>query len=202
MIKLYGMSGSGNCYKPALLMSHLNIRYQWIEIDVLGGATRKPEFLALNANGKVPLLEISPEQRLAESNAMLCYLAEGSDWLPQDQWQRAKVMEWLFFEQYSHEPNIATVRFWIKYNGKRRLWRDRIAQTLEKGYAALTVMEQRLAQSDWLVADRPSIADIALYAYTHVAHQGDYDMNRFPAIQAWMQRLSAIPRHLPMDDAE
>lgn len=202
MLKLYGMSGSGNCYKPVLLMAHLGLRHQWVEVDVIGGGTRQPEFLALNPNGKVPLLELEPGKTLSESNAMLTYLAEGTAWLPEDRWARAKVMEWLFFEQYSHEPAIATVRFWVKYLGKRRLWRDKITQTMDKGYAALQVMEQRLAQSAFLTGEQPTIADIALYAYTHVAHQGGYEMNRFAALQAWMARVAALPGHVVMPDAE
>lgn len=202
MLKLYGMSGSGNCYKPVLLMAHLGLRHEWVEVDVIGGGTRRPEFLALNPNGKVPLLEVEPGKTLSESNAMLCYLADGSDWLPKERWARAKVMEWLFFEQYSHEPAIATVRYWVKYLGKRRLWRDKIAQTMEKGHAALRVMEQRLGRSPWLAGAQPTVADIALYAYTHVAHQGGYEMDRYPAIQRWLARVAALPNHVVMPDSE
>ena len=202
MLKLYGMSGSGNCYKPVLLMAHLGLRHEWVEVDVIGGGTRRPEFLALNPNGKVPLLEVEPGKTLSESNAMLCYLAEGTDWLPKEPWARAKVMEWLFFEQYSHEPAIATVRFWVKYLGKRRLWRDKIAQTMEKGHAALQVMEQRLGRSPWLAGAQPTVADIALYAYTHVAHQGGYEIDRYPAVQRWLARVAALPSHVEMPDSE
>ena len=124
--RLYGMSGSGNCWKPAVLMQHLDMPFEWVEVDIVNGASRTPAFLSMNPNGKVPLLEVEGRY-LAESNAMLCYLADGTPWLPQDRWARARVMEWLFFEQYSHEPHIATVRYWIRFLGKAEAWADRIA---------------------------------------------------------------------------
>lgn len=192
MIKLYGMSGSGNCWKPALLMKQLNQPFEWIEINILKGESRTQEFLALNANGRVPLLEVDG-RRLAESNAMLCYLAEGSELFPADRWQRAKILEWLFFEQYSHEPYIATVRFWIHFLHKQEEWKDKIAEAMKKGYAALGVMEQQLKKTAFLAGDSYSIADIALYAYTHVAHQGGYDLSTYPAVNAWMARVEAQP---------
>ena len=188
-IKLYGMSGSGNCYKPALLMRQRGIEFQWQEVDVMGGETRSPAYIAKNPNGKVPLLELQPGEYLAESNAMLCYLAEGSDFLPTHQLTRARVMEWLFFEQYSHEPYIATVRFWVHYAGKGQEWREKIAQTMVKGHAALAVMEQRLGRSPYLACGHYTIADIALYAYTHVAHQGGYQLDRYPALRRWLARV-------------
>lgn len=190
MIKLYGMTGSGNCWKPAILMKQLNQPFEWVEINILKGESRTQEFLALNANGRVPLLDVDG-RHLAESNAMLCYLAEGSDLFPSDRWQRAKILEWMFFEQYSHEPYIATVRFWIHFLRKQDEWQDKIAEARKKGYAALGVMEQQLKRTAFLAGDHYSIADIALYAYTHVAHQGGYDLSTYPAINAWMKRVEA-----------
>lgn len=200
-LRLHGMTGSGNCYKPALLMRQLGIPFEWVEVDIIKGGSRTPEFLALNPNGKVPLLEVvdgGERRTLAESNAMLCYLAEGTRLLPEDRWPRAQVMQWLFFEQYSHEPFIATVRFWVKYLGKRDEWRDRIAETSKKGYAALDVMEQQLAKTPFLAGDDYTIADIALYAYTHVAHEGGFEMERFPYVRAWLGRVAQTQGFVPM----
>jgi glutathione S-transferase len=198
MYTLYGMTGSGNCYKPALLMQQLGMPYRWVEVDLIHGATRTPEFLAKNPNGKVPLLELEDGRLLAESNAMLCYLAEGSALLPDDRWQRAQVLQWLFFEQYSHEPAIATVRFWVHYLGKAQEWQQRIEQTMPKGYAALGVMEQQLGRTAFLAGDAYTIADIALYAYTHVAHQGGYRLDAFARIKAWLAQVESQPGYFAM----
>ena len=149
MNTLYAMSGSGNCWKPAVLMTQLGLPYQWVEVNLLKGESRTPEFLARNPNGKVPTLQ-TPQGFLAESNAMLCYLAEGSAFLPAERWARAQVLQWLFFEQYSHEPHIATVRFWVKFLGKREEWKDKIAEAMKKGHAALGVMETQLAKTPFL----------------------------------------------------
>jgi len=201
VLKLYGMTGSGNCYKPALLMRQLGVPFQWIETDILSGASRTPEFLARNPNGKVPLLEITDHgetRALAESNAMLCYLAEGTHLLPDDRWPRAQVLQWLFFEQYSHEPYIATVRFWVHYLHKQDEWKDKVAEAMKKGYAALGVMEQQLARTPFLAGDGYTIADIALYAYTHVAHQGHYSLEAYPAVRRWLARVEGQPGFVPM----
>lgn len=201
VLKLYGMSGSGNCYKPALLMRQLGAPFDWVEVDILRGGSRTPDFLARNPNGKVPLLEIvdhGETRALAESNAMLCYLADGTRLLPDDRWARAQVLQWLFFEQYSHEPYIATVRFWVKYLGKQEEWRDRIAEAMKKGYAALGVMERQLAQTPFLAGAEYTVADIALYAYTHVAHEGGYALEGYPAVRRWLARVEAQPRFVPM----
>jgi glutathione S-transferase len=187
-MKLYGMTGSGNCWKPAVLMQMLHIPFEWVEVDLLNGQSRTPQFLARNANGKVPLLETADGDYLAESNAMLCYLADETRLLPPDRWERAKVLEWLFFEQYSHEPYIATVRWWVHFLGKQDEWKDKIAEAMKKGYAALQVMEAQLAKTPFLAGAAFTIADIALYAYTHVASQGGYDLARFPALRAWLER--------------
>jgi glutathione S-transferase len=173
-------------------MTQLNQPFEWIEINTVKGETRTQEFLALNANGRVPLMEVDG-RRLAESNAMLCYLAESSDLFPADRWQRAKILEWMFFEQYSHEPYIATVRFWVHFLHKQDEWHDKIAEAMKKGYAALGVMEQQLKKTAYIAGDTYSIADIALYAYTHVAHQGGYDLSTYPAVNAWMERVETRP---------
>ena len=200
-LRLYGMTGSGNCYKPALLMRQLGLPFQWVEVDIMTGGSRTKEFLARNPNGKVPLLEVTDAGRtrsLAESNAMLCYLAEGTRFLPADRWPRAQVMQWLFFEQYSHEPYIATVRFWIKYLNKQDEWREKIAEASKKGHAALGVMEQQLAKTPFLVETGYGIADIALYAYMHVAHEGGYALQGYPATRGWLARVEAQPDFVPM----
>ena len=197
-MRLYAMSGSGNCWKAATLMQQLDIGFEWVEVDILRGDSRTPEFLARNPNGKVPLLEIAPGRHLAESNAMLCYLAEGTPLLPDDRYARAKVLEWLFFEQYSHEPYIATVRFWVKFRGKGQEWREKIDAAMAKGIAALGVMERRLQDHPFLAGDAYTVADIALFAYTHVADEGGYDLAPLPAVRAWLGRVSAQPRFVAM----
>ncbi len=198
MYTLYGMTGSGNCYKPALLMTQLGIPFRWEEVDLLKGESHTPAFLARNPNGKVPTLVLPDGRVLAESNAMLCYLAEGTPLLPEARYARAQVLQWLFFEQYSHEPNIATVRFWIHFLHKQDEWRDRIADTQKKGYAALAVMEQQLAKTPFIAGDHYSVADIALYAYTHVAEQGHYRLDDYPQLRAWLARVAAQPGHFVM----
>ena len=203
-LTLHGMTGSGNCYKPALLMRQLGLPFEWREVDILTGGSRTPEFLARNPNGKVPLLEITDggeTRALAESNAMLCYLAEGTPYLPEDRWPRAQVLQWLFFEQYSHEPYIATVRFWVKYLGKQDEWREKIAEATKKGHAALRVMEQQLARTPFLAGAQYTIADIALYAYTHVAHEGRYSLQDYPAVRQWLARVEQQPGYVPMQEA-
>jgi glutathione S-transferase len=198
MYTLYGMSGSGNCYKPKLLLAHLNAAFRWIEVDTRKGETRTPGYLALNANGKVPLLKLEDGRCLAESNAILCYLAEGTAYLPQDRWQRAQTMQWLFFEQYSHEPYLAVARFIMKFLPEDHPRRAELPRLHERGYAALDVMEKRLASQRFFSGDY-GIADIALYAYTHVADEGGFDLARYPAVRAWLARVRSQPGHKPMD---
>ncbi|WP_428381245.1 glutathione S-transferase family protein [Nevskia ramosa] len=198
MITLYGYTGSGNCYKPALAMRQLGIAYQWREIDILKGESRTPAFLAKNANGRIPLLEPEPGRYLAESNAMLCWLAEGTPLLPEDRWARAKVLEWLFFEQYSHEPYIATVRYWVAIEKSAEANQARIAERMPRGYAALGVMETQLAKTPYLAGENYTVADIALYAYTHVADEGGFDLAGYPAVRAWLDRITATPGFVTM----
>ena len=195
---VYGDSRSGNCYKIKLLCSQLGIAYEWREVDILAGDTRTAEFLAMNANGKIPLLALPDGRYLAESNAILAYLADGSELAGSDRFARAAVLQWMFFEQYSHEPNIATSRFIIRYLGNPA---DRQATLEEKrlgGYKALEVMEQQLGGNTFMAGSEYSIADIALYAYTHVAHEGGFDLNDYPATRAWLDRVRAAPGHVPM----
>jgi len=201
MIVLHGYTGSGNCYKPALAMCQLGVDYQWREVDILKGESRTPAFLAKNANGRIPLLEVEPGRYLAESNAMLVYLAEGSALLPADRWARAKVFEWLFFEQYSHEPFIATIRFWVAIQKSADAQAAKIAEMRPKGYAALGVMEAQLARTPFLAGDGYTVADIALYAYTHVADEGGFDLAAFPAVRGWLARIATLPGHVTMAEA-
>ena len=200
MHTLYSQQGSGNAYKPRLLMALLGIPFRIVEINTYDGSTRKPEFLAKNPVGKVPLLELADGRRLAESNAILLHLAEGTRFLPADAFDRAKVYEWLFFEQYVHEPAIA-VRRSILTAPERADQRtpERLAALLEAGERALDVMELRLSDADWLAGDDYSLADIALYAYTHVAEEGGYDLGAYPGIRAWLARVASQPGHVPID---
>ena len=191
MITVYGMKTSGNCYKVQLLLEQLGRPYRWIEIDSAAGETRTPDYLSKNPNGKVPLLELDDGRRLAESNAILCYLAEGSPLLPADRWQRAQCLQWLFFEQYSHEPYIAVARFiclWLAEDHPRRADLPRLR---ERGEQALMVMEKHLASQPFFVDSGYSVADIALFAYTHAAADGGFDLGRYPAIGAWLARVRA-----------
>jgi glutathione S-transferase len=196
MLKLHEYASSGNCYKIRLLLNQLGVTYERVPTDILKGESRTPEFLAMNPVGKTPVLELQPGKYLAESNAIIYYLADGTDFLPTDRWERAQVMQWLFFEQYSHEPNIATVRFWISIAKQAEQKREAIAQKQQLGYAALQVMENHLTKHNYFVGNRYSIADIALYAYTHVAEEGDFDLSKFPAILAWFDRIVHQPNYL------
>ena len=198
MLRLYDFLSSGNGYKVRLLLTQLEIPFERVEVDILNGQTRTPEYLAKNPNGRIPLLEIGPDERLAESNAILFYLAEGTAFLPKARWHRAKVLEWLFFEQYSHEPNIATARFWIKYGLLTDERRALLDQKKKLGYAALDVMERHLERRPFFAADTYTIADIALYAYTHVAHEGGFDLAPYGAVRTWMERVRTQPRHIPI----
>ena len=201
MYRLHDNLSSGNAYKVRLMLSQLGIAFERIDYDIDRAETRTPEFLAKNPNGRIPLLELSPGRFLPESNAILCYLAEDTQFMPADRLQRAQVMQWLFFEQYNHEPNIATVRFWITHHVEMTEFR-RIALPVKRkeGIAALGVMEQHLAERDWFVGTAYSIADIALYAYTHVAHEGGFDLGPFPAIRRWLARVAAEPSHVIITD--
>ncbi len=197
-MKIYGDHRSGNCYKLELLCALLDLDYEWQTVDIMRGDTRTPDFLARNPNAKVPLLELDDGRCLAESNAILLFLAEGSRLVPTEPFSRARMLQWLFFEQYSHEPYIAVARFIALYLG---LPEERRADYLSKqagGYKALDVMETQLQNSPYLVADEPSMADIALYAYTHVAADGGFELTGYPAITTWLRRIESLPGYQPM----
>lgn len=195
MFKLYEYSFSGNCYKARLLLTQLNIPFARLEIDILKGESRTTEFLLKNPNGRIPVLEIEPGKFLFESNAIMFYLSEATEFFPTDKFERAQVMQWLFFEQYSHEPFIATSRFWYM-TGKAEEHQEALQQKQAPGYAALAVMEQHLEKNDFFVGDRYTIADIGLFAYTHVAGEGGFDLARFPAIQTWIDRVKNQNRYI------
>jgi glutathione S-transferase len=197
-LKFYGDSRSGNCYKLKLLCSEMSIGYEWQEVDILAGETRTPAFLALHANGKIPLLALPDGRHLAESNAILYYLADGSEFFSGGTYARAQVLQWMFFEQYSHEPNIATSRFIIQYLGNPPEKRRALEEKQVAGYKALDVMERTLVDCKFVCGNKFTIADIALFAYTHVAHEGGFKLEPYPAIQAWIERIRARPNFLEM----
>lgn len=199
MFKVYGDIRSGNCFKVKLLMQFLSIEHEWIHVDILVRETQTPEFMAMNPNAKIPVLQIDDSTYLSESNAILNFLAEGTEFLPPSGIERARVLEWQFFEQYSHEPYIAVARYIKKYLG---LPKEREADYFSKhegGYKALGIMEDQLSKTDYLVGDKPTIADISLYAYTHVAHEGGFELNDYPSIRDWFGRIEAIPGYVSMD---
>ncbi len=201
MYRVYGDIQSGNCYKIKLLMNHLEIAHEWIEVDILQGETRTEEFLAKNPNGKIPVLELTSGKCLSESNAILNYLAHGTSYLPDEPWERANVLKWQFFEQYSHEPYIAVARFIAIYLGLPEERRAEFEAKKEGGNKALAVMERQLSETEFLVNGALTIADISLYAYTHVAHEGGFDLSAYPAIGAWMSLVASHPRHITMSQA-
>jgi len=201
MLTLYSMQSSGNSYKPRLLFAHLGTPFRIVDVDTMKGDTHTAEFLGLNPIGKAPLVVFEDGRRLAESNAILLHFAEGSRFLPGDPFQRAKCYEWLFFEQYCHEPSLAVRRSLRLYPERRAMATpERMQELLEKGNEALAVMESRLAEHDWLAGDGFSVVDISLYAYTHDAEEnGGYDMSLFPGVSRWLERVSAEPGHVAID---
>jgi glutathione S-transferase len=198
MYRVYGMSASGNCHKVRMVLEALELPYEWTEIDLVRGQTRTPEFLAMNPNGQVPVLEIEPGVHLPQSNAILCYLADGTPLVPDDRLQRARAMEWMFFEQYSHEPYIAVARYLRRFHPDPASQRALVQTKMDGGYHALAVMENHLAREPFFAAGRYTIADIALYGYTHVAGEGGFDLARFPAVTAWLARIEAQPGYVRM----
>ena len=196
---LYSMQRSGNCYKVRLALAHLRLPYRLVEIDILRGESRTPEFLAMNPDGHVPLLEVAPNRYLPESNAILWYIAGGTPLAPEDRIDRAEALQWMFFEQHSLEPNIGAAWFWLTLvKGGRELQHHAIENWMEKGYRALRVMETHLRTHDFFAADRYTIADVALFAYTHIAHECDFDLTSFPALRAWLKRVAEQPHHVGM----
>lgn len=200
MYKIHGDYNSGNCYKLKLMLSLLGQPYQWVPVDILKGETQTPEFLHKNPNGKIPVLEFEDGTCLWESNAILNFLADGSAYLPSDARLRTQVLQWQFFEQYSHEPSVAVARFIQFYLGLPAERAEEHRRKLKEGYRALAVMEQQLQRTPFLVAEQFSIADITLYAYTHVAHQSGFDLARYPAISSWLERVRAQPGYVGMLD--
>jgi len=199
-MKLYDDPRSGNGYKARLLLAHLSLPYEYVAIDILRGESRTKDFLEMNPNGRIPLLELDDGTYLPESNAILYYLAQGTPYWPADRLDQAHVMQWLFFEQYSHEPNIATPRFWLTIQGLERtpFNLELLAQKQAAGNQALSVMNHHLLSRQFFVGERYSIADIALYAYTHEAHEGGFDLSLYPVVGVWLQRIREQPGHLTM----
>lgn len=201
MYTVYGDLQSGNCYKIKLLMSLLDIEHVWVPVDILARETKTAPFLAMNPNAKIPVLEIDDGVYLSESNAILNYLAEGTDFLPSGRLQKARVLQWQFFEQYSHEPYIAVARFIAKYLGLPESRRQEYLARQDGGHKALRVMERQLAETRFLAGERYTIADISLYAYTHVAPEGGFDLAAYPAIRGWLALVAAQPGHVAMESA-
>jgi len=203
MLVLHQMQMSGNCYKIRLAARQLGVPISLRDYGLHDGTTRTPEYLAKNPNGRVPMLEFEDGRTLPESGAILWYLAEGSKLLPAERWARAEVLQWMFFEQYSHEPYIAVARFWLAYSPKEELEKKRhlVPEWHAKGHAALAVMDDHLAQRQWFAGGQYSIADIALYGYTHSAAEGGFDLSGYPAVGAWLKRVASQPGHIPLDTA-
>ena len=200
MTTLYQDPRSGNCYKVLLTAAHLGVPIKTVDIDVTAGFTRQPAFLAKNPNGRVPALELDDGRILPESNAIIWYLAEGSPLIPSDRFARAQMLQWMFFEQYSHEPYIAVARFWLVFVSKEKLREKEhlVPEWHAKGNAALAVMEGQLQNSDWFAGGHYSLADIALYGYTHCAEEGGFDLKRYPKIGAWLKRVEATKGFVKM----
>lgn len=197
-MRVYGDGQSGNCYKIKLLAALLGIAHEWVPMDILAGDTRAEAFLALNPAGQIPLLELDDGRLLAESNAILNYLADASPYLPAEAFARARVLQWQFFEQYSHEPYLAVARFINKYLGLPDERKDEYAAKQQGGHQALSVMERQLARTPYLCGAEMTIADISLYAYTHVAHEGGFELSAYPGICRWLERISRLPAYVAM----
>jgi glutathione S-transferase len=200
-MRVFGDLRSGNCYKIKLLSSYLALDHEWVYVDIMSGATRTDAFLAMNPNGKVPVLELDDGRCLTESNAILDYLADGTSFLPSERYARAQVLQWQFFEQYSHEPYIAVARFITQYLGLPETRRAEYESKKPGGYKALAVMEGHLQHAAFLVGGAPTVADISLYAYSHVAHEGGFSLEAYPAVRRWLSDLERHPRHVTMAGA-
>jgi glutathione S-transferase len=185
------MATSGNCHKVKMALDLFGLPYQWREVDLMKGETRTPDFLAMNPNGKVPVLGIDGSTFLPESNAILCYLGEGTKLVPDDRLERAQMLQWMFFEQYTHEPAIAVARFVRVFLGKHD--DPRLPELGKRGHAALGVMERHLTGRDFFAGDSLSLADLALFAYTHKAGDGGFDLGPYPAVRTWLARVAAAP---------
>lgn len=200
MYTLYSMQRSGNSYKARLALAQLGEPFRLVEIDILKGESRTPEFMAMNPNGQIPLLEISPGRYLAESNAILWYVAGRSHLAPDDRLERAETMQWMYFEQHSIAATLGQAYFWLTLvKGGRELQQHNLEEWMEAGHRALRIMDRHLVAHPFFVADRYSIADIALYAYTHIAHDCEFDLAPYPAVRGWLGRVAAEPGHVPFD---
>ena len=198
MVKIHGMSTSGNCHKVRMVLEALGQPYQWHEIDTRDGTTRTAEFLAMNPNGQVPVAEVAAGVYLPESNAIMVYLADGSALIPSDRLLRARMLQWMFFEQYSHEPYIAVARYLRRLHPDPESQRALADSRMAGGYRALGVMEAQLTKTPFVGGENYTLADIALYAYTHVAGDGGFDLQRFPALRQWLARVEAQPGYVSM----
>ena len=196
---LYNSQVSGNCYKVRLLLAHLGLEVETVETSVVDRSNRAELLGNLNPGLRVPTIVLDDGRPLAESNAILWYFGDGTAYVPEDPYERAQVLQWQFFEQYSHEPNIAVARFWLAYSGTPERFEAELPSRMKGGYAALDAMERHLDGRGFMVGDRYSLADISLYAYTHVAHEGGFDLDPYPAIRGWLERVAAQPDHLPID---
>ena len=196
---LYDSAISGNCYKVRLLLAHLGLEYERREVDVVDRSNR-PEILGgLNPSLRVPTIVLDDGRAIGESGAILWYFGEGTQLVPADRYDRAQMFQWMFFEQYDHEPAIAVVRFWLHYTEVPEGFEERFEEKTAAGYRALGAMERHLDGHEWFAGGAYSLADIALYAYTHVAHEGNFELDRFPAVRTWLDRVAAAPRHVPID---
>jgi len=198
-VLLYNSAVSGNCYKVRLLLAQLELEYEKVDVSVVDRSNREEVLGGLNPALRVPTLVLDDGRPLAESNAILWYFGDGTRYVPEDLYERAQVLQWMFFEQYSHEPHIAVVRFWLAYSGTPERFADQVPARMKAGYAALDAVEKHLATREFLVAGGYSIADVSLYAYTHVAHEGGFELEAYPAIRAWLERVAAQPGHVPID---
>jgi glutathione S-transferase len=198
-VLLYNSAVSGNCYKVRLLLAHLGIEYETIEMSVVDRSNRAEVLGDLNPGLRVPTLVLDDGRPLAESNAILWYLGDGTQYVPEDPYERAQVLQWQFFEQYSHEPYVAVARFLKTYSGEPERFERQRERLLAGGHAALDAMERHLDGGEFLVGDGYSVADISLYAYTHVAHEGEFDLQPYPAIRSWLERVAEQPRHVTID---
>ncbi len=198
-MRLYNSQLSGNCWKVRQLLALRGIEYERVDLDVIDRSNRREVLGGKNPALRVPTLELDDGEFLAESNAILWYLADGTEWLPDDPLQRARVLQWMFFEQYEVEPNLAVARFWIAILGEREEHAAALEDKWQGGNRALGILDEHLADRDWLVGDALSIADVSLYGYTHVAEEGGFDLRRYPAVRGWLDRVATLPGHLPID---
>jgi glutathione S-transferase len=198
-VLLYNSQVSGNCYKVRLLFAHLGIPYERRELSIVDRSNRSEVLGDLNPALRVPTLVLDDGRSLGESAAILWYFAEGTRFVPEDRYERARMLQWMFFEQYDHEPALAVARFWVAYSGRPEAFADRLPEKMEAGHKALAAMERHLDGKHFFVGSRMSLADIALYAYTHVAHEGGFELGAYPAIQAWLGRVASEPGHVPID---